>query len=179
MIPSTTMRVALNTHETLNEQVRQRIREQVVKCAQSHPQAIEERLGELDHEWDTDRVMETVAALVVMAGVGLTATFGLWWLLLAGGAGLCLLSHGLFGWDPLLPLYRGWGIRTSLEIDFERYALKVLRGDFHNLSHFSTPDDREAIARLEGEGGPALDSQPSLDAGDLVVVEEALEAARK
>src|ERR1043166_7975260 len=142
MIPSTTTRVLLNTHEKLNEQVQQRIRDKVAQCAQSNPQAIERRLEELDHEWDTDRVMETVSALVTLAGVGLAAALGPWWLLLAGVSALCLLTHALFGWDPLLPLYRGWGIRTSLEIDYERYALKVLRGDFQHLTCFTTPDDR-------------------------------------
>src|SRR5438093_1357880 len=122
MIPSTTTRVLLNTHESLNEQVQQRIRDKVAQCAQAHPQVIEQRLAELDREWDTDRVMETVAALVVLAGVGLGAALSHWWLLLAGAASVCLLSHGLLGWDPLLPLYRGWGLRTSLEIDYERYT---------------------------------------------------------
>jgi len=179
MIPSTTTRVLLNTHEKLNEQVRQRIREKVVNCAQSHPQSLEKRLVELDQEWDTDRFMETWAALTMLVGIGLAAAFSPWWLLLAAAAGVCLFTHALFGWDPLLPLYRGWGIRTSLEIDYERYTLKVLRGDFQNLCHFMTPDDRDAITRMEGEGGPVQECSHTRDASDHVVVEEALAAASK
>jgi len=179
MIPCTATRVVLNTHEKLNEQVLQRIREKVVTCAQSHPQAIEKRLTELDQEWDTDRLMETTAALTMLVGIGLAAAFSPWWMLLAAVAGVCLLSHGLFGWDPLLPMYRGWGVRTSLEIDYERYTLKVLRGDFQNLSHFATPDDRDAITRMEGEGGPVQECPHARNAADHVVVEEALAAASK
>jgi hypothetical protein len=170
------MRVLLNTDAKLNELVSQRIRETVAHCAQAHPQAIERRLQELDREWDTDRVMETMSSVVMLAGVGLAAAVNAWWLLLSAAAGACLLTHGLFGWDPLLPLYRRWGIRTSLEIDYERYALKALRGDFQKLACITTPEDRDAIARLEGEGGPALDV---VAAGEGVVVEEVLAAARK
>jgi hypothetical protein len=37
------------------------------------------------------------------------------------------------GWCPPLPVFRRLGIRTASEIDYERYALKSLRGDFDEL----------------------------------------------
>jgi hypothetical protein len=51
--------------------------------------------------------------------------------------GSFLLQHAVQGWCPPLPVFRRWGVRTQPEIDYERYALKALRGDFRNLSPFN------------------------------------------
>jgi len=178
MIPSTTERVSRNTSEELNQQLNRRIRENVVQHAQSPAQALDRRLAELDHEWDTDRWMETLSASLTLIGLGLAA-LSPWWLLLPAAAAVFLLSHALIGWDPLLLLYRRWGFRTSCEIDYERYVLKALRGDFQQLSGFHTPDDRDAIARLEGEGGPVYTGPEVPDASNAQVVQDALEAVKK
>jgi hypothetical protein len=70
-------------------------------------------------------------------------------------------------------------LRTPSEINHERYALKVLRGDFQCLPVFTTPGERVALATLEGEGGICCDDDPMPDASDLHVVQQALEVARK
>jgi hypothetical protein len=44
-----------------------------------------------------------------------------------------LLQHAVQGWCPPVPVFRRLGFRTQTEIDYERYALKVLRGDFQGL----------------------------------------------
>jgi hypothetical protein len=44
-----------------------------------------------------------------------------------------LLQHALQGWCPPVSLFRRLGVRTSAEIEQERYALKALRGDFQNI----------------------------------------------
>jgi len=41
-----------------------------------------------------------------------------------------LLQHAIQGWCPPVPILRRLGFRTADEINRERYALKVLRGDF-------------------------------------------------
>lgn len=41
-----------------------------------------------------------------------------------------LLQHGLQGWCPPLAIFRRRSVRTRREIDLERYALKLSRGDF-------------------------------------------------
>ena len=41
-----------------------------------------------------------------------------------------LLQHAMQGWCPPIPILRRMGIRTASEIDTERCALKVIRGDF-------------------------------------------------
>ncbi len=50
-----------------------------------------------------------------------------------------LLIHALQGWCPPLPVLRRLGFGTASEIDYERYALKALRGDFSNLHQSHTP----------------------------------------
>jgi hypothetical protein len=52
-----------------------------------------------------------------------------------------LLRHAIEGWCPPVPLLRRWGVRTRLEIEQERYALKLLRGDFDSLA---SEQDRKA-----------------------------------
>ncbi len=52
-----------------------------------------------------------------------------------------LLQHAVQGWCPPLPIFRRHGVRTQTEIDYERYALKALRGGFRQLpADGSTPD---------------------------------------
>jgi hypothetical protein len=47
--------------------------------------------------------------------------------------GAAVFLHATAGGYPLLPLFRRLGLRTSREIARERYALKALRGDFHDM----------------------------------------------
>ena len=56
-----------------------------------------------------------------------------WFLLPAAVVSFCL-QHALQGWCPPLSLFRRLGIRTQREIDEERTALRVLRGDFEHLT---------------------------------------------
>jgi hypothetical protein len=65
-----------------------------------------------------------------------------------------LLQHALQGWCPPVPVFRRLGVRTTAEIDRERYALKALRGDFKRLdASFRDAGPRErADAALEGAG---------------------------
>jgi hypothetical protein len=177
MIPATTARVPLCTDRQLNEELHRKIQQRVEQTAQASPQAVDRRLAELDHEWDIDRIMEATVASVSLVSLGLVWLHPAW-LVLPGVALASLLLHALFGWCPQLPLFRRWGYRTATEIAYERYALKALRGDFTKLCAITTPEEREAIAALEGEGGPAY-APPLTDAADPHIVQEVLEAVRK
>jgi hypothetical protein len=172
MIPSTTDRVHRNTHAKLNERFHRRIHESVERHAQASPQILERRLTRLEHEWDVDRAMETTYSAAFLAGVALAGRNRQWRMVSCVGA-LSLLSHGLFGWDPLLPLYRRLGFRTAAEIARERYALKAVRGDFRHLAEVTSAEERDALARLEGEGGPAREDPAASDGADV------LEAVRR
>jgi len=44
-----------------------------------------------------------------------------------------LLMHATQGWCPPVPVLRRFGVRTRHEIDAEKYALKILRGDFDGI----------------------------------------------
>ena len=43
-------------------------------------------------------------------------------------------QHSVQGWCPPLPLLRYLKIRTSKEIEQEKYALKIIRGDFDDTT---------------------------------------------
>lgn len=53
--------------------------------------------------------------------------------MLPAGVGVFLFQHALQGWCPPVPVLRRLGSRTAAEIGRERYALKVLPGDFDGV----------------------------------------------
>jgi hypothetical protein len=145
-LPSTIERVPLNTAQEHNERIWQQTEQNVARTARQGRAAIDRRLQELEYEWDIERLLETNAATAVLVGVTLgTAVDKRFFVLPALVAGF-LLQHAVQGWCPPMPLLRRWGFRTQSEIDEERYALKVLRGDFHDGKH--EPESTESIHRL-------------------------------
>lgn len=132
-LPSTIERVPLNTAQEDNERIWQQTDQNVFRIARQGRAAIDRRLQELEEEWDIERLLETNAATAMLVGVTLgTAVDKRFFALPALVAGF-LLQHAVQGWCPPVPLFRRWGFRTQSEIDEERYALKVLRGDFHGV----------------------------------------------
>ena len=147
MMATSSNRVSSHTDESVNERIRRRI-EKNVAYFQYHPEHIGQRLEELDKEWDVERMLETGATTVTLAGLLLGITRNRKWLLLSLAVQGFFMQHALQGWCPPLPVLRRLGFRTQYEIEQERYALKALRGDFQNLPESS-----------EGRGTP-----PALDA---------------
>ena len=132
MLPSTVRRVPDHTLPEINERIHEATVHRVMHLAQ-HPEGIDERLRELDREWDIERLLEANAALfgftgAVMGSVGVRAG-----LRLAALVSAFLFQHALQGWCPPVPLFRRLGVRTSREIEIERVALKALRGDFDEI----------------------------------------------
>jgi hypothetical protein len=95
-------------------------------------------LAELDHEWDIERTLEANAATASLIGLTLGATVDKRWFLFPGVVAAFLLQHAVQGWCPPLPVFRRLGFRTQPEIEYERYALRSLRGDFRHLSNDAT-----------------------------------------
>ncbi len=127
----TARRVESNSEQMVNARNRRQIEANVAYFAQRLDQ-IEERLEELDQEWDVERSLETNASILALFGLGL----GIFWkkaLVLPMVVTAFLLQHAIQGWCPPLPIMRRLGIRTMHEINKERYALKALRGDFEGL----------------------------------------------
>jgi hypothetical protein len=58
------------------------------------------------------------------------------------------LNHALRGWCPPVSALRRLGFRTAKEIDEERYALKILRGDFEGVGDRAEGSPRETAARV-------------------------------
>jgi hypothetical protein len=154
MFTTTTDRVSHNTSEEINEQICRQTDEAVEQLALAGPEAIDQRLAELDQEWDIERYVETMAPTFTLIGLALGATVNKKWLLLPMVVQGFFLQHALQGWCPPIPVLRRLGVRTMDEINEERYALKVLRGDFRRVSDTgrgsmggSTDDVMEAVRR--------------------------------
>lgn len=129
MLPSTIGRVSLHTSDRLNRAIQVRT-DEMVKYYAEHPERIDERLAELDAEWDIERTLEANAASLALAGLALGTFVNRKFYVLPAVVTGFLLQHALQGWCPPVPLFRRLGVRTQAEIDEERYALKALRGDF-------------------------------------------------
>ena len=148
MIPATTERVSENTADEINERIRRQTEENVAVCASSGAAGIDRRLRDLDHEWDIERTLEANAASVALFGLAMGAFVDRKWFTLPAVVCGFLLQHAVQGWCPPVPLFRRLGVRTSTEIDEERYALKSLRGDFHGLPTLNDArSDGAAVSR--------------------------------
>jgi hypothetical protein len=133
---NTVNRVQLNTAEAINRRIEAATGERIRRLA-GNPLAIERRLRELDREWDLDRVLETNASLIAFAGVALAARRDWRWLILPALVTTFLFQHAVQGWCPPVPVLRRLGIRTAREIEIERVALKILRGDFDDAGRWA------------------------------------------
>ena len=100
----------------------------------------------LDREWNFDRVLETEASIMGLVGLSLGLAIDRRLLALPAFVSTMLILHATSGWYPLLPLFRRLGVRTQDEIDRERHALKVLRGDFAGLPPQGSPAAERAAA---------------------------------
>jgi hypothetical protein len=96
-------------------------------------QAIDERLAELDQEWDIERVLQVESSLMALLGLILGIKHHRRFLILPAFVASMVLLHGVQGWYPMLPVFRRLKLRTCDEINRERYALKAARGDFEGV----------------------------------------------
>jgi hypothetical protein len=126
---STAARVPRHTDPEINERIKKETIERISYFS-DHRDEIDDRLLELDREWDIERTIEANAATLALTGVVLGATGDRRWLLLPAAVTAFLLQHAIQGWCPPVPVLRRLGFRTTDEINQERYALQALRGDF-------------------------------------------------
>lgn len=106
---------------------------------------ISKRIAELEREWDIERWLETNASALAMTGLFLGTTYKKRWLLLPGIVLPFLLQHAIQGWCPPVTLLRRLGVRTRKEIEREKYALKILRGDYDDIRFM---DRKEAALQV-------------------------------
>ena len=132
MVAISADRVIGNTAPEVNAQIRRRAEMSLAYFA-DHPDQIDRRLRELDAEWDIERVVETQSSALSLVGLTLSFLTGRRrWLLVPIAVQGFMLQHALQGWCPPVPVLRRLGVRTREEIERERYALKLLRGDFRD-----------------------------------------------
>ena len=131
-LPQSVQSVPQHTSAQINQQIRQQTEDRLRYFSQ-RPHEIDNRLRELDREWDIERALETNAATLALVGTVLASTVHRRWALLPAAVTAFLLQHGLQGWCPPLPILRRMGFRTPQEIEAERYALMSLRGDFRRV----------------------------------------------
>lgn len=128
-------RVVSNTPRSLNEQIVRQTDRNVAGYTNKDQDAIDCRLEQLDQEWDVERFLETVAPSLTLAGFALGLRNDKRWFALPVLVQSFLLLHGVQGWCPPLPFLRMLGVRTLNEINQERTALKLLRGDFRSVAN--------------------------------------------
>ena len=116
--------------------------ERIWEYARKPPEEITARIEELDREWDVERVLESNAAVLSLTGVVLSALVRRRWLLLPAGVLGLMLQHSLMGTSIPAQLLRRVGVRSRREIDAEKYALRLLRGDFDNLKRVNESNHR-------------------------------------
>ena len=143
MDTSSTGRVPASTPPHVNAKILAETRANLARHGGGYV-AITRRLEALDREWDVERVTMLSATIDTFATLGLGWWRGRRWF--AAGLlflGASTLAHTILGRCPSLPIYRRLGFRTRQEIDWERYALKALRGDFAGLER--DPHDPERL----------------------------------
>lgn len=138
-------RVRRHGPEKTNEEILRETRERLARYEDRPLDEVERRLEELEGEWDLERALQVSAAVGSLVGLALGVKGSRKWLLLPGVVAGLLLQYGLTGWCPPV-----WGLRllkyrTRGEIEAERLALRVRRGDFRGM-------DEAHSASSEGPG---------------------------
>lgn len=140
-------RVRRSSTNEANQNIDQEILENISQYGYGSLDALENRIEELNKEWDIERLLEVNASTLALTGVLLGFAKDKRWFILPGIVTTFLLQHGIQGWCPPLPILRKLGFRTRKEIEEERYALKVLRGDFKQTSENPAPEKLLKIVR--------------------------------
>jgi hypothetical protein len=126
------------TEERIREQIRRDTEMRLLYYSGGGKESINERLRELDREWSVERAFGANAAGLALFGLTFGALFGRKWYIFPLLAAGCILQQTLRGWSPPMALLRRLRLRTTAEIDSERYALKALRGDFQGIQPSGT-----------------------------------------
>lgn len=142
-------RVREKTAPEINDRIDRQTGDRLQLFAKADREVISRRIEELDREWDMERTLETNAASLAFTGSVLGAFVSRKWLAVPMVVTGFLLMHAVQGWCPPVPVLRRMGVRTRLEIEKERYALKLLRGDFGKVTAEKTREAEQVLAAIE------------------------------
>gem|GEM_PF-193561 len=174
MLPKSRLRVSRHTSDYVNDEFRRRMKSDLEYYIKAGPTAIDARLRELDEEWDIERTLEANAAFFGLLGLFLGKTVDRRFYLLSAGVATFLMQHALQGWCPPLPVFRRRGVRTTEEIEAERMALKLIRGDFKTAAEAAGAGlvdaemllkavDADKYFKARGNGRRGIGGMPSRD----------------
>lgn len=139
MMPPTSDRVEFATSESANQRIHEATVNRLSEILQSSPDQrstlINNRLDELNNEWDMERLLEFNASTLLITTILLSFFRSSYWLILSFAIAAFLWQHAVKGWCPPIPILRNLlGKRTSAEIFSEKVALKILRGDYQSFN---------------------------------------------
>ena len=138
-------RVRSSTSSEKNRKIDRETIENIKKYENKSPAGIEERIEALEKEWDIERLLETNMSTLALIGIALTIFVHEYWIILPIIVLSFFLQHALQGWCPPLPIFRSMGKKTRAELDREKYALKILKGDFDEVPRSGDPLNAEKI----------------------------------
>ncbi|MGV3759709.1 MAG: hypothetical protein ACO1PW_09240 [Actinomycetota bacterium] len=104
--------------------------------------AISQRIDALEREWDIERVLEANAGTLALLGTWRAIRRGRAWSIVPLVVTGFLIQHAVQGWCPPMVVLRRLGLRSRQEIEVERWALKLLRGDADHLPPAGSVTDR-------------------------------------
>ena len=138
------------TPSGINKAVDEATLESLERYRNASPEEIEARIKELEGSWDLECYVELGSALLTIGGLALAYRTRKMLFLPLAVQGL-VLAHSLPFFDPLTPMLRTFGIWTRQEIEREKQALKLMRGDFSRVEQDDTP--KNALAAAQGARG--------------------------
>jgi hypothetical protein len=143
------------------------------------PEAIEQRLGQLDHEWSIGQLIKLFTGVGIFIGLALAVFVHAAWIALPVVIGLLLIQYAVSRHSLLASPLRAAGFRTGMEIAHERIALKALRGDFRHLPPVYDKHDEDALARMAGEGGIVSGGPETSPHDSQAVAHQVLDALKR
>lgn len=132
-------RVKEATPVSANEKIAHNTWQRIADYSNRSKEDITARIEELNKEWDIERTLGMNMSTLALIGLVLTYFLHINWIILPAVVLIFFVQHTLQGWCPPLPIMRYLKVRTRKEIEAEKYALKVLRGDFEVLENSSRP----------------------------------------
>ena len=128
-------RVKEATPASINEKIENDTWTRVGSYTKRTPDEVSARIDEVDKEWDIERYLGVNMSTLALAGLAVAAlSRNKNWNLLPAVVLAFFFQHSIQGWCPPLPILRHFKKRTSEEIEQEKYALKVIRGDFNDVA---------------------------------------------
>lgn len=134
-------RVIEATPSSINEKIERETWLRIASYENKSAEDISARIEELNKEWDIERYLGVNMSSVALTGLATAAlTKNRNWNILPAVVLAFFFQHSVQGWCPPLPILRLLKIRTSKEIEQEKYALKILRGDFDDVTKVSSTE---------------------------------------